>query len=356
MLACCVEVSFAAPNTSGLKIVSVADNTSQSFASFGSMPSINNDGAVAFIATGGDFGQGVFRLQSGLLTTIAARSGKVLSNFGDDVVVNAGGVVAFDASLHNTGERAILTSDGIVVKTIVDSIQQGIVGGPFLSIGAMNAAGTVVFHGSRTNSRSQAIFAGDGGPLSTIVDTTTSNFQSLGNAAINNRGEVVFRAFRNDGSEAIFAGRGGATLIADTSGAFTDFLDPVMNNSGLVAEAGFLSNGGIEIFTGEGGSVTPRTNPGSNAFTFVDNVTVNDAGTIAFFADKTDGGQGIFLLSKTNDKPLSLIQTGDPLFGSTVTSLSLGRFSLNDHDQVVFVYTLQSGRSGIAIVSRNTDD
>ena len=48
---------------------------------------------------------------------------------------------------------------------------------------------------------------------------------------------------------------------------------------------------------------------------------------------------------------MAVIGAGDALFGSTVTGLDLGRFALNDRDQLAFHYDLQDGRSGVAIVS-----
>ena len=46
---------------------------------------------------------------------------------------------------------------------------------------------------------------------------------------------------------------------------------------------------------------------------------------------------------------IDVLRSGDPLFGSTVTALSVGRFALNDHLQLVFEYELADGRSGIAV-------
>ena len=333
----------------GFGFINVADNKVQGFAGFGTMPAINNGGDVAFLANGAV--QGVFKWHAGMITTLASTDGSILSSFGDDVVINSAGVVAYDADLNNTGDRDIFTTDGVSVKTIVDSDAQGLVGGAFLGISAMNASGTVLFVAFRNGFGSQAMFAGNGGPLTTLVDTANSDFSALGNAAINASGEVAFNAFRNDGSEAIFAGPGGATVIADTNNSgFSEFLDPVMNNFGVVGTAGFFSGGGAEVFTGRGQGIRPRTNPAGSRFIFIDNVSINNASAVAFFGEETSGGQGIFFAPPANrHAPKPVIQSGDALFGSTVTSLSLGRFSLNDANELVFVYGLQDGRSGIAI-------
>ena len=67
------------------------DNT-QGFSFFGSMPAINNAGAVAFQSVGAGFESGaVSKWQNGSLTTIASSSGKVLSGFGDSVAINSAG-------------------------------------------------------------------------------------------------------------------------------------------------------------------------------------------------------------------------------------------------------------------------
>jgi hypothetical protein len=70
---------------------------------------------------------------------------------------------------------------------------------------------------------------------------------------------------------------------------------------------------------------------------------------VAFFAGEATGGQGIFLEATGGDSPVPVIENGDPLFGSTVASCNVGRFSLNDSDQISFQFVLADGRSGIAI-------
>ena len=209
----CGLASAETVSNSGFGFVNVVDNTTQGFTSFGTMPAINNRGEVAFVVTG----QGVFKWHTGAFTTIASTGEGILSNFGDDVVINSSGVVAYDANLNNTGDKDIFTSDGVTVKTIVDSEQQGLVGGAFLGIGAMNSSGTVAFTAFRSDFASQGIFAGNGGALTTLLDTINSGFDSLGNVAINASDDFVFRGFRTDGSAGIFAGPGGATVIADTN-------------------------------------------------------------------------------------------------------------------------------------------
>jgi hypothetical protein len=83
----------------------------------------------------------------------------------------------------------------------------------------------------------------------------------------------------------------------------------------------------------------------------VEHPSINVEGAVAFFAIRNDGSNVILLEATRGDKPVPVIQTGDPLFGSHVTSLDLGRFALNDHFQMAFQYTLEDGRTGIAVAS-----
>ena len=334
--------------------VNLADDATGAFTGFGSMPAINNAGAVAFNAFGADFiSGGVFKSEDGTLTTIASSADKEHSAFGDSVVINGDGVVGFSCKVATGSDSIIATGDGGPIHTIASANQQGLIGGPFLGISAMNSAGTAVFLALRRGSGTQAIFAGDGGPLTALIDTATnSNFDSLGNAAITASGRIVFHAFLVDGTEGLFTGENGATDVADTNNPdFGGFLDPVINNRGTVASAAFLNAGGMEVFTSSRNGLTARTDPASLLFDFVDNVSINNSGDVAFFADLSTGEEGIFLEATGGDSPVPVIEVGDALFDSIVTQVAVGRFSVNSRDQISFVYALADGRSGIAIAS-----
>jgi hypothetical protein len=330
-------------------------DTTQGFSAFGFAPAINNSGAVAFDAAGKDFPQGsVSRWLDGSLTTIASSKDHIFSNFGDDVVINSFGTVGFDVRIPGKRDAIIATGDGGPLTTIASATDQGLIGGAFFGISGMNESGTVVFLGVRKGFASQAIFAGRGGPLKTLIDTATDpNFTALGNADINASGKIVFHGFLADGTEGIYSNASGIKAIADTNTpGFTGFLDPVINDPGTAGSAAFLNVGGMEAFTGTTTGITPRTSPASSFFTSIDNVSINNSGDIAFFATESGGGAGIFIELTGQSNSFPVIETGDSLFGSTVLSVSMGRFSVNDHDQIAFRYQLLDGRSGIAIASR----
>lgn len=144
--------------------------------------------------------------------------------------------------------------------------------------------------------------------------------------------------------------------IVDTNNNpdFFGFGDPVINNAGIVADFG----GGatfVEILSGDGKGITARTDPTSSLFADLEHPSINNRGAVAFSAFEANGAQGIFVELTGGASPVAVLQTGDPLFGSTVTAVSVGRFAFNDHFRLVFGYELSDGRSGVAVASLQGD-
>lgn len=353
-----------------INFVNVADST-QGLSQFSQFPAINNRGAVAFVATQNDGTQDVFKWDDRGLRTIASTIDKRFSLFTDDVVINAPGVVGFRAIL-TTGRRAagIFTSDGLDFKTIVNSTDQGL-SGPSMGAPSINASGTVAFQASRTGFASTIIFSGDGGPLTTVIDALNSNFKSFGAVDINRAGQIVFEGTQKDRTAGIFVitpktdgkEKDGGTApgspslvdIIDTNNLdFFDFGDPVINDAGVVADSG---GGGlrVEIFSADAKGITARTDPASPIFADFEHPSINNRGAVAFSTFETNGGQGIFVELTGGALPVAVLQTGDALFGSRVTAVSVGRFAFNDHFRLTFEYELEDGRSGIAIAHLQDD-
>jgi hypothetical protein len=200
------------------------------------------------------------------------------------------------------------------------------------------------------------VVTGHGGRLTTVADTTTGRFTAFGNAATNASGTVTFLAVlprSNPAGEGIFAGPAGRKKIADGrelhATAPLSFGDPVINDAGTVADEVFPDSGGPEIVTGNGGPIAVRADP--SVFSFSEHPSINNRNVDAFSATKFDGRQGIYAEPSGRKSTISVIQVGDQLFGSTVTSVDLGRFALNDNVQLAFHYVLADGRSGVAIAA-----
>ena len=340
---------------SDFKFVNVADTT-QGFTSFATFPAINDHGVVAFEAGGPGTDEGIYRWKDGSLLQIAKSSPGGLSLFGGDPAINAGGTIVYEANLA-TGARVIFASDGVTTKTIVNTIDQGLVA-RFLGSPSINRSGEVAFLGVRTGFTSRAVFVGDGGPLTPVVETSNSEFTSFQNAAINASDEVVIVGNRADRSSKMFVVQAGKhpsdqpIIAIDTNSSdFGGFGDPVINKSGTIANDVFRNDFNVEILSADQRSVTDRTNITGAEFVAFDHPSINDSDAVAFLAFEVDGNSGVFIELTKGASPIPVIRTGDTLFGSIVTSADIGRFALNKHFEMAIQYTLEDGRSGVAIAS-----
>ena len=84
--------------------------------------------------------------------------------------------------------------------------------------------------------------------------------------------------------------------------------------------------------------------------------SLNKSGAIAFSSLGQDGTQSIFVELTGGASPVAILQSGDALFGSRVTVLSVGRFAFNDHLRLAFQYELENGVSGIAVARMHNSD
>lgn len=334
------------------EFINVADSN-QGFSNFEPFPTINNQSAVAFVATWSDTGPGVYRSRDGKVDTIASEQDG-LNIFGNAPAINAHGVVAFLATT-NSGSSAIFTGDGYSTKLIADSKRNGLIG---IGVGspAINDSGTVAFQSLlAAPGLPSSIFTGRGGDLTTVLHTSGSDFVAFRNVAINNAGKIVFSGERSNGNIGIFTVRERLKTIVDTSADpdFIDFGDPVINNRGTIADVAILSEG-VEIITGNASAITAANSPGDPAFTNAEHPSINNHGAVAFYAfplfDPNDP-TGIFLKMPGGNALIPVIRPGDSLFGSTVSAVDLGRFALNDRFEAVFQYALTDGRTGIAIAA-----
>ena len=112
-----------------------------------------------------------------------------------------------------------------------------------------------------------------------------------------------------------------------------------------------FTDNSVTLFVSSGGTSTPLAMAdGSGPFGGLADPHINAGGEVAFqgYVFQPVEGYGIF----TGPDPAAdkVIQTGDALFGSSVTfvDLSLGR-RLNDRGDIAFGYVLANGIAGIAV-------
>ena len=172
---------------------------------------------------------------------------------------------------------------------------------------------------------------------------------------MNDTGTVAFR--RGNETSILTINGGLITTIADSSGPFNYFgAAPSLNEVGrvaFVAGVNGIDGGVFGIYSGNGGPLTTIADL-SGPFSYLGDFnfgqpSINGSGSVAFVAGLDAGGGGLY----TGDGAATseVIGSGDPLFGSIITALTISPTSLNDAGQVAFYYELANGTTGIAIAN-----
>ena len=157
----------------------------------------------------------------------------------------------------------------------------------------------------------------------------------------------------------------GDGTVADSNG----LPDVALNDAGRLAFRLRFEDGDVGLYLSDGGAGgtsrrvarTGDAAPGGGEFSNVQAYALNDAGQVAFFSSLAGaaGSPGLFF----HDDALGLLavaRAGDPLLGGTLRSIGFAGGAadpvfgprgsgLNDAGQVAFSYTLEDGRSGVAI-------
>ncbi|MBD1836832.1 PEP-CTERM sorting domain-containing protein [Coleofasciculus sp. FACHB-64] len=350
----------------------IAD-TSDRFSSFLSSPALNNAGTAAFLA-GLDTGSiGIFTANGSTITTIA-NTNNFFSSFRTPLSINDGGTVAFSAVLAEVG-GGIFTGNGTTTPTPValafpQSDSNGIespwidddviVAKDYFSdfySPSINNAGVVAF--IERLYRGERILTSEGKVIDTIF------YGSVNSPFINDERTVAYRIESGNPSTVIVTSNGTTrTIVASLGNNYPEdsgFGSPALNNVGNVAfyappaidpsndwytpPEPFVGGKNAALFASNSKTTTLIADTSSSLNGFLGVPSINDVGTIAFFAELDVGGTGIF----TGADPLKdkVISTGDTLFGSTVTSLSFSREGLNNAGQVAFLASLADGTTGI---------
>ena len=322
------------------------------FSDFGSVssPSLNGEGTVGFFAVLDNGTSGVFKGSGGNITTIGINSDPFGFLRTVYPVINDAGMVAFLAFQWNGVSERILAGNGGPLTTIAETNGQF---RGFAGLTAIDTVGTVAFWASQDAGPS-GIFGGNGGAATPILFGSTSLPVDPG-VSLNDVGTIAFRT--GDGTGIATFNGGVITMIAESSGTLNYFgSGPSLNGAGtvaFVAGVGGIDGGTFGIYKGNGGPLTTiadASGPFSSFGTFNSGyASINDAGYVAFLGRLDAGGVGIYL--GDGSEPTEVISYGDPLFGSTVTSLSMSPTSLNDDGQVAFYYGLANGTTGIAVAN-----
>ncbi|MDZ4876479.1 MAG: hypothetical protein CLLPBCKN_005899 [Chroococcidiopsis cubana SAG 39.79] len=343
-------------------------DTSSSFSSFG-LPVINNAGTVAFSANT-DGALGAYTSTGKTITTIAENVG-LYESIGSPIAINDTGTVAFVATpargtttTEYPTETIFTSTNGKVtqVPAYKPSPESGYPAYDRIVSLALNNRGTIAYVAQ--NMRGIGVLSSDG---RLIAEASDARLSTVDSANINDRGTIVYRSQSGRAFE-IFANKGTKTttlssttyplyVMAPKNGAFS----PSLNNRGTVAyvaleikptseytaefnpaKAAILKSNGTKITT------VADTNGAYSSFSSGNNYnsaavppTINDRGTVAFFAQLDTGGEGIFIGS--DPVKHKVIATGDSLFGYMVQSVALSTDGINDFGQVTFIARLANG-------------
>lgn len=214
----------------------------------------------------------------------------------------------------------------------------------------------------------QGIFRSDDGQTiaiarDDIAPPTGGSFTILGNAVINDRGQVAFYSNMTGGTAdfGIFRGEGGdltpvfvTNQIGPGGETFADFGNPVINNHGQIATTVSLNNSNIGIYVGNGTDTAaialqghPAPKGGNYKGQFVAPTRFNDQGEVAFGARLTGGtsSSGIFRGDGKRTVSIALIGTNAP--GTTGTFAAFRDFQLLNDGRVAFIALLTPGVGGV---------
>lgn len=291
---------------SGAPVATVFDPTlTPSFASINALygPSINDAGQIAFAAykpfqgSGNPDVESIFRSSAGTVSQIfsAAETGGRYTN----TAIDANGKVYF--TLDDTSPSQIRSSDGTVVEQIGKfqaytrpAVAANGTLGSTLDYTAGGNFQFAVYDVEINGSSYGNMFTSPGSPPPTQVTLT-----NLSSPDITSGGSIYFSA------------------SPEASGNYVIY---IMNPSGN------LSHVPIGVSAPPGTSYVPA---------------VNDAGSIVALASN---GSLLTGFGGLTDK---IISVGDPLDGSTVTSLSFEHDGLSETNDVAFLATLADGRTGV---------
>ena len=337
---------------SGYAFTSLADSSGAIGTIIG-RPAINDAQQVAFAGRFDDFVVGLFTAAPSVavITRATGVASGPYQSFGDPDI-RRDGTLALGASLRDGTGAGVFTGAFATggLNRLTDSAAAGYTG-----LGAnvaINASGVMTYFADSPTIG--GIYAGSASPVPLVAGAAGPLATFRLTPHLNDAGTVVFAATTDLGERGVFAvnASGGPLItIADSSGMLNVFNDaPVVNNAGFVVFSATFDAGGTGLFMRRAdgtGNITTLVDSNGPLTDSLADFTINDAGQIAYIGSFDAGGSALF--SGPDLASDAVIRTGDALFGSTVTALSIGRHGLNNKGDIAFNYTLANGLRGVGI-------
>jgi len=207
-------------------------------------------------------------------------------------------------------------------------------------VASVNDAGLVAFQAVLRDGGS-GVFAGDGREVEELVRRSL-HAGVTSHPDVNGAMDTSFYGELPRGGQGVFLHRDGRLqIVVDTHGAVASIgpLGPTMNEAGTVAFRADSTNGASGVFAGDGSAVTTvaDTNGPWSRFHGLPVITHDDI--VVFRADCKDGVQGIYAGREGSIRTVA--ETGERF-----ESLSLFP-SANDGGTAAFAATLRGGAAGI---------
>jgi len=283
------------------------------------MPSINNNGVVAFSDSANIFiGDGTF------LNRAVDTDGQ-FSFLGTYPVINDQGVVLFGASLDSGAFGTFSTAgDRILNASSADINNSG------------NVASMTAPSGDRQiNTTRDGAIALSGHGVDTVNEFP----------AINDAGTVAFMGSQ-DGVQGVYIGDGaGIERVVDNTGEISGFFQyPSINIHNQVAFRGDFRNGddAVQLWNGTEVVTVARENEIVSGFGVS---SINDLGWVAYLGTGLGNATGVYLWDGTDTT--RVLGAGDDLFGMTVANAYFFTSGLNNSGQVAMRITTEGGGSYI---------
>lgn len=331
----------------------VVDNTFPGFESrgFGAWPTITDDGTVSFVVD--------------MVGAYRAEEGKAIVRVGDSIT---GG-----AFINKLGEIVARRDFGAVNVELYKVTSAGVdvplaqTGTKFRNFGTVHLSpnGIAVFPGTENpiSPRHYGIYTASGDGTTSLVVDNLGIFGGFGGSpSINSAGKIAFTGYKDTvnnvtGEAGLYVGTVGGngvtkTVLVQDNTLYKFDGAPHINDAGQIALKAYEASSGEPciLVVNEDGTdlrIVARSGGigGDGAYSMLESPIINEVGSVVFYGRLDTGGRGIFTgPDPTVDK---VVEIGDPLFGSTLTSAIFNR-GLNNKNGIAFYFELADGRSGIA--------
>jgi len=325
----------------------IADSSAE-LASF-SVPAINDDGQVAFVATFDDVaeGQAVYRYDGpGLLTPIAT-TGSGIQEFLGNPAINADGVVTFVATLDDDSV-SVFAGNGGTLATIANTDDDGLTSldsKPFIS----DVGAAVVVRGVRAFDGARVLLKGTGAAAPAVLLDSTGTWDPVDVAGINDDGIVAFEALTSGGTmRGVYRTTDGVAVTpvkVITVGGLLDAQALDINNNGTVVYYARDAAGTASLNVDTAGAATTFAETDGITFNSFGAASVAETGAVAFRGTFVQGLNAIFAGSTGLYERATAV--GDGLLGSAITALDTGPQAVTDPGSFVFRASRANGTSGI---------